>query len=113
MVTIPHHLGQPLGGSGVVISRVLSPLIGLITIVTLLITPRITTHEPRSWPGLWELSCTWRFMGMVRRGLTSPLMGVISIVSLLITPLRTAHEPPSIVHLWTKPGCGQGLQQSL
>ena len=40
-------------------------------------------------------------------------MGVISIVSLLITPLRTAHEPPSIVHLWTKPGCGQGLQQSL
>ena len=34
-----------LGGSWVVISRVMSPLIG---IVTLLITPLITTHEPPS-----------------------------------------------------------------
>ena len=30
------------------ISRVISPLIGLITIVTLLITPLVTTHEPPS-----------------------------------------------------------------
>ena len=37
-----------LGGSWVVISRVISPLIGLITIVTLLITSLITTHEPPS-----------------------------------------------------------------
>ena len=35
-----------LGGSWVVISRVLSPLIWVITTVTLLITPLITTHEP-------------------------------------------------------------------
>ena len=34
-----------LGGSWVVISRVISPL---ICIVTLLITPLITTHEPPS-----------------------------------------------------------------
>ena len=35
-----------LGGSWVVISRVRSPLIWVITIVTLLIAPLITTHEP-------------------------------------------------------------------
>ena len=32
----------------VVISRVISPLIWVITIVTLLITPLIITHEPPS-----------------------------------------------------------------
>ena len=32
----------------VVISRVIGPPIGVITIVTLLITPLITTHEPPS-----------------------------------------------------------------
>ena len=37
-----------LGGSWVVISRVISPLIGVITIVILLITSLITTHEPPS-----------------------------------------------------------------
>ena len=37
-----------LGGSWVVISRVISPLIGVISIVTLLITPLIPTHEPPS-----------------------------------------------------------------
>ena len=37
-----------LGGSWVVISRVISPLIGVIVIVALLITPLITTHEPPS-----------------------------------------------------------------
>ena len=37
-----------LGGSWVVISRVIGPPIGVITIVTLLITPLITTHEPPS-----------------------------------------------------------------
>ena len=40
--------GGLLGGSWVVISRVISPLIGVIIIVTLLITPLITTHEPPS-----------------------------------------------------------------
>ena len=39
---------QLLGGSGVVISRVVSPLIWVISIVTLLITLPITTHEPPS-----------------------------------------------------------------
>ena len=45
----------PLEGSGVLISRVISPriwvispLIWVISIVTLLITPLITTHEPAS-----------------------------------------------------------------
>ena len=37
-----------LGGSWVVISGVIIPLIWDITIVTLLITPLITTHEPPS-----------------------------------------------------------------
>ena len=37
-----------LGGSWVVISGAISPLIGVITIVTLLISPLITTHEPPS-----------------------------------------------------------------
>ena len=40
--------GGLLGGSWVVISRVISPLIGVITIVTLVITPLITTREPPS-----------------------------------------------------------------
>ena len=48
---------RTLGGSWVVLSRVTSPLIGLITIVTLLITPLITTHEPPS--SLWCLFL-WR-----------------------------------------------------
>ena len=37
-----------LGGSWVVISGVISPLIWIITTVTLLITLLITTHEPPS-----------------------------------------------------------------
>ena len=37
-----------LGGSWVVISAVISPLIWLISIVTLILTPFITTHEPPS-----------------------------------------------------------------
>ena len=44
----PGDLHPLLGGSWVVISRVTSPLIGHITIVTLLISPLITTHEPPS-----------------------------------------------------------------
>ena len=39
-----------LGGSGVVISGVISPLIRVISIVTLVITLHITTHEPPSNP---------------------------------------------------------------
>ena len=37
-----------LGGSWVVISRVISPLSWVISIVTLIISPFITTHEPPS-----------------------------------------------------------------
>ena len=40
--------GSLLGGSGVVISGVISPLIWVITIVTLLRTPLISTPEPPS-----------------------------------------------------------------
>ena len=40
--------GTLLGGSWVVISRVISPLIWVISIVTLLLTLLITTHEPPS-----------------------------------------------------------------
>ena len=36
-------------------SRVICPLIGLITIVTLLQTPRISTHEPQSTRQLFYL----------------------------------------------------------
>ena len=39
---------MPLGVSWVVISGVISPLIRVISIVTLLITPLITTREPPS-----------------------------------------------------------------
>ena len=48
-------LDDALGGSWVVISGVISALIRGITIVTLLITPLITTHEqasPHPWAGL-------------------------------------------------------------
>ena len=40
--------GRLLGGSWVVISGVVSLLIWVITIVALLLTPLITTHEPPS-----------------------------------------------------------------
>ena len=48
-----HSKGEPnpkelLGGSWVVINGVISPLIGVIVIVMLLITPLIITHEPPS-----------------------------------------------------------------
>ena len=39
-----------LGGSWVVISGVISPQIWVIAIVTLLVTPLITNHEPPSKP---------------------------------------------------------------
>ena len=39
-----------LGGSWVVIHGVISPLIWAVTLVTWLITPLITTHEPPSSP---------------------------------------------------------------
>ena len=59
--SLPYHLGlyksirnippwTLLGGSWVVISRVTSALIGIIIIVTLLITPLITTPERPSKP---------------------------------------------------------------
>ena len=40
--------------SWVVISRVIRPLIGLITIVTLLMTSLVTTHEPPSTVGFFQ-----------------------------------------------------------
>ena len=46
-----------LGGSWVVISGVISPLKGVISIVTLLITLLLTTHEPPSglcYGIIWE-----------------------------------------------------------
>ena len=66
-----------MGSAYIVISRATSPLQGTITIVTLLITPLITTQ----WVGI--------------SGVVSPLVGVIIIVTLLITPPITTHEPPS------------------
>ena len=42
------ELTQPCRTLLVVISEVISPLIWVITTVTLLITPLITTHEPPS-----------------------------------------------------------------
>ena len=48
-----------LGGSWVVISGVTSPLIWVISIVTLLITPLITTHEP---PSTGLRTCTALFL---------------------------------------------------
>ena len=51
-----------LGGSWVVISGVISPLILVITIVTLLITPLIPTYEPPS-----RLSKPW---SLFRRSLS-------------------------------------------
>ena len=42
-----------LGGSGVVISRVISALIWVRSIVTLLISLLITTHEPPSRPCIY------------------------------------------------------------
>ena len=44
----PAEFCSLLGGSWVVISGVIRPLIWVITIVTLLITPLVTTHEPPS-----------------------------------------------------------------
>ena len=52
-------LSAPLGASWVVISGVISPPIWLISIVTQLITPLRTTHEPpsgRGRPGLLSTS---------------------------------------------------------
>ena len=43
-----------LGGSWVVISGVISPLIWVITIVILLVTLLITTHEPPLIEPLWS-----------------------------------------------------------
>ena len=48
MVSLSVLWGTLLGGSWIVISRVISPLIWVISIVTLLITLLITTHEPPS-----------------------------------------------------------------
>ena len=66
--------GSLLGGSGVVISRVISPLIWVISIVTLLRTLLITSYRSR---------------------VISPFIWVRSIVTLLRTLLITTPEPPS------------------
>ena len=49
-----------LGGSWVVISGVISPLVWVVSIVTLLITLLITTHEPPSM----NLSLSFRSLGI-------------------------------------------------
>ena len=51
----PYLLSPLLGGSWVVISGVISPLIWVIMRVTLLITPFIATHEPPSSRALLTL----------------------------------------------------------
>ena len=73
-----------LGGSWVVISGVIRPLVWVITILTLLITPLIATHEPpsrvlycrgvplRSFRGLGGIGCgSFRVQGqgLVLQGL--------------------------------------------
>ena len=57
-------MGASLGGSWVVISGslkwVISPLIWVISIVTPLMTPLITTHEPPSgFLGFQDLGSSW------------------------------------------------------
>ena len=52
-----------LGGSWAVISGGRSPLRRVTTIVTLLITPHITTHEPPSRV-VWSSSCVWRQLAL-------------------------------------------------
>ena len=54
-----------LGGSWVVISGVMSPLIWVITIVTRLITPLIPTHEPPSSRGRGREGLRGSFHGTV------------------------------------------------
>ena len=48
MLTFVNTVATRLGGSWVVISGVRSPLIWVISIVTLLITLLVATHEPPS-----------------------------------------------------------------
>ena len=57
VLNIMHQL-PILGGSRVVMSGVISPLIWVISIVTILITPLITPHEPASKTcSLFHYSC--------------------------------------------------------
>ena len=69
-----------IGGSWVVILGVISPLIWVVSIVTLRITPLITTLNPKR--------CR-------------------TLKGTLITPRITTHEPPSTGH--GCPGSGLGL----
>ena len=58
-----------LGGSRAVKRGVISPLIWVISIVSLLITLFITTHDPRSsvqGSGVWE--CAYRVLGARLKG---------------------------------------------
>ena len=65
-----HAESELLGGSLVVISRVISPLKWVITIVTLLITPLITIHEsPSSLRSPGRRRCCRHQVQMLRFGL--------------------------------------------
>ena len=57
-----------LGGSWVVKSMCISPLIWVITIVTLLITPLITTHEPPSTKHHRPRVCSWSKKAALKAG---------------------------------------------
>ena len=57
----PEPISQ-LGGSGVVISIVISPLIWVIIMTTLLTSPLITTPEP---PSTWTLNVGFRGLGLL------------------------------------------------
>ena len=65
-----------LGGSWVVISRVISPLIWVISIVILLLTLLITTHEPPSTGSAGSYSVLF-FIAF--RVLGSRLIGLVSL----------------------------------
>ena len=69
---------------------VISPLIWVITIVTLLITPLITTREPPSTGTFWRvLGCSW--VG-INRVISSVTICIAHIGRLEALPITT-HEP--------------------
>ena len=111
--------------------------LNIITIVTLLISPLITPHEPPSEHSATKAisRCTTRrssvnppqrswvplcFNGrgvpggswVVKGGVTSPLIWVRTIVTLLISPLITTHAPPSRTSVSFSFGPKRGLQAS-
>ena len=72
-----------LGGSWVVISGVTSPLIWVITVVTLLISPLITTHEPPS-------RASRRVQGLGAQGLRLTAFGPGMVYESFFMPAKPA-----------------------